>query len=83
MDKQQFDAIAKEVFAGLAEQNRSHLPAEDVTVPIVDEPIYGFAAADDPIFESFRDPVSWDSRSFPSRRTIPRQAVRHRLQCPR
>ncbi len=56
MDKQQFDAIAKEVFAGLAEQNRSHLPTEDVTVPIVDEPIYGFAAADDPIFESFRDP---------------------------
>ena len=26
---------------------------------------------------------SFDSRSFPSRRTIPRQAVRHRLQCPR
>ena len=54
MDKQQFDALVKEAFAGV--DNSTHLPAEDVTLPIMDAPIYGFAAADDPIFETFRDP---------------------------
>ncbi|MBR4691933.1 MAG: 4Fe-4S binding protein [Oscillospiraceae bacterium] len=56
MDNQRFDAIVREVFAGLEEKNHTHLPREDVTIPIVDAPIYGFAAADDPIFETFRDP---------------------------
>ncbi len=54
MDKQTFDSLVKEAFAGV--DNQTHLPEEDVTVPIMDAPIYGFAAADDPIFESFRDP---------------------------
>ena len=57
MDKQRFSEIVKDVFAGLEDKNLTHLPAEDVTVPIVDAPIYGFAAADDPIFDTFRDPV--------------------------
>ena len=56
MDNQRFAAIAKEVFAALADKNQTHLPEEDVTVPIVDEPIFGLAAADDPIFDTFRDP---------------------------
>ena len=54
MDKQLFDALVKDAFAGV--DNRTHLPAENVDVPIMDAPIYGFAAADDPIFEAFRDP---------------------------
>ena len=56
MDNQQFDAIAREVFAGLREQNHSHLPVENVDVPIMDAPIWGFAAADDPIFQVFKQP---------------------------
>ena len=55
MDKERFDALVKDAFAGV--DNQTHLPAEDVTVPIMDAPIYGFAAADDPIFELFRDPA--------------------------
>ena len=56
MDNQRLIAIMKEVFAGLAEKNQTHLPEEDVTLPIMDEPICGLAAADDPIFDTFRDP---------------------------
>ena len=54
MDKQRFAAIAQDAFAGV--ENQVHLPQEDVTVPIMDAPICGFAAADDPIFDTFRDP---------------------------
>ena len=57
MDNQQLAAAAKEVFAGLAEANMALLPEEGVTVPVLEEPIIGFAAADDPIFDTFRDPV--------------------------
>ena len=56
MDKQSFTALAKDVFAGLADINVAHMPVEDVDLPILDEPIIGFAAADDPIFDSFKDP---------------------------
>jgi epoxyqueuosine reductase QueG len=54
MDKQLFDTLVKDAFAGV--DNQTHLPKEDVTVPIMDAPIYGFAAADDPIFDTFLDP---------------------------
>lgn len=54
MDNQRFAEIVREVFDGL--ENQTHLPEENVTLPIMDAPIYGFAAADDPIFETFRDP---------------------------
>ena len=48
MDNQRFADIVREIFEGL--ENQTHLPEENVTVPIMDAPIYGFAAADDPIF---------------------------------
>ena len=54
MDKEQFAAIVKDAFAGV--DNQVLLPQENVTVPIMDAPIYGFAAADDPLFDTFRDP---------------------------
>ena len=56
MDKQLFHSITEEVFAGLKDVNIVHLPTEDVTLPILDAPIIGFAAADDPLFDTFRDP---------------------------
>ena len=55
VDNQRFAEIVKDAFAGV-QDNRVHLPAEDVTVPIMDAPICGLAAADDPIFDTFRDP---------------------------
>ncbi len=48
MDKQLFFSVTKQVFDGLTEINAVHLPAENVTLPILDAPIIGFAAADDP-----------------------------------
>ena len=57
MNNQQFAAIAQEIFDGLAESNLVLLPEENVTVPVLEAPIIGFAAADDPIFDTFRDPV--------------------------
>ncbi len=58
MDKQQFDAIVKDAFAFATQDNANLalLPKENVTIPVVDAPIYGFAAADDPIFDTFKDP---------------------------
>ena len=55
MDNQRFIELVNEVFASL-DGNQTHLPEEDVTLPIVDAPLIGLAAADDPIFETFRDP---------------------------
>ena len=57
MNNRQFAVIAQEVFDGLAESNLVLLPEENVTVPVLEAPIIGFAAADDPIFDTFRDPV--------------------------
>ncbi len=54
MDKQHFDALVKDAFAGVV--NQTHLPEENVDIPIMDAPIYGFAAADDPIFDTFKKP---------------------------
>ena len=42
MDKQQFDAIVKETWNGVKDV-KAHLPQENVDVPMMDEPIYGFA----------------------------------------
>ncbi|MBR6950188.1 MAG: hypothetical protein IKH56_00475 [Oscillospiraceae bacterium] len=56
MDKQLFFSVTKQVFDGLTETNAVHLPAENVTLPILDAPIIGFAAADDPLFDTFKDP---------------------------
>ena len=56
MDNERFAELVKEVFARVESGNTCHLPREDVDVPMVDAPIYGLAAADDPIFDTFRDP---------------------------
>ena len=56
MDKQLFYSVTKQVFDSLEEINTVHLPAEDITLPILDAPIIGFAAADDPLFDTFKDP---------------------------
>jgi epoxyqueuosine reductase QueG len=69
MDKTQFDALVKEAFAGV--ENLTHLPEENVDVPIMDAPIYGFAAADDPIFETFKDPEVIGEKFMPPREWMP------------
>ncbi len=69
MDLSRFSAIVRDAFAGV--DNLTHLPEEGVTVPIMDAPIYGFAAADDPIFESFRDPEVIGENFMPPREWMP------------
>ena len=55
MTKERFLQLVKESFAAL-EDNTGHLPAEDVDIPILEEPLVGFASSDDPLFEVYRDP---------------------------
>ena len=69
MDKELFAAMVKNAFAGV--ENQVLLPRENVTVPIMDAPIYGFAAADDPIFETFRDPEVIGEKWMPPREWMP------------
>ncbi len=56
MDKKLFYSLAERTFEGVKDLNVAHLPVEGVDLPILDAPIIGFAAADDPLFDSFKDP---------------------------
>lgn len=53
MDREMFIGIARQCFYE-SEDNAVYLPKEAVSLPILEEPLVGFAAADDPIFETFR-----------------------------
>lgn len=55
MDRTQFKSLAENIFCQL-KTNHVLLPGEQVDVPIFEQPIWGIAAADDPIFEEFKNP---------------------------
>lgn len=55
MDKAQFLDLVKKLYNEM-EGNVAQLPEEDVAVKTVDEPLVGFAAADDPVFVSYKQP---------------------------
>lgn len=55
MTNERFLELAAESFAAL-ENNHVTLDGEGVTLQVLDMPLIGFAAADDPLFEEFRDP---------------------------
>lgn len=40
----------------VSENNLVHLPDESIDIPILEEPLIGFAAADDPLFEELKQP---------------------------
>ena len=54
--KEEFPKLVKEAFAELPE-NTVHLPEENVDIPVLEEPLTGFADADDPLFEQYKDPA--------------------------
>ncbi len=54
MDNQHFLSLVAESFDALAD-NRVFLPSEGATLPVLERPLVGFAAADDALFERFRD----------------------------
>ncbi len=47
-------AMTEAVFRS-AEDNVVHLPEENIDVPILEEPLVGFAAADDPLFDELKN----------------------------
>ena len=55
MNNAQFMKAVKECFGNLTE-NKVFLPEEAVEVPVLQEPLVGFASADDPLFDSYSDP---------------------------
>ncbi len=68
MDKNSFLALVRQCFDEI-EGNTGYLPLEDTEIPVLEEPLVGFASADDPVFELFSDenvigpewrsPVEW------------------------
>jgi epoxyqueuosine reductase QueG len=55
MTNERFLELVKESFEAL-ENNCVTLSGEDVTLQVLEAPLTGFAAADDPLFEQYRDP---------------------------
>jgi len=55
MTNERFLALVSESFAGI-EGNSVPIPGMSGAVPILEAPLVGFAAADDPLFELYRDP---------------------------
>ncbi len=55
MTKEQFLETVRKCFCAL-DDNRVLLPEEGVEVPVMEEPLIGFASADDPLFAEFPDP---------------------------
>ena len=55
MTNERFLELVSECFAAL-EDNAVSLPGEKKPLQVLDTPLTGFAAAEDPIFEQFRDP---------------------------
>ena len=55
MDRNEVLSVLMEVFRS-TQDNTVHLPEEDVNIPILEEPLVGFAAADDPIFLEYKKP---------------------------
>lgn len=54
MDHEKCIQIVKQCFSE-TEGNTADLPVEGVSLPILTEPLIGFAAADDPLFEVYRN----------------------------
>ncbi len=57
MNKEEFLKLVKEAFTELPEHN-VHLPEEKVDLPVQEEPLTGFADAQDPLFEQYKDPAA-------------------------
>ena len=55
MTEERFLKLVAESFSAL-KNNCVTLPGEEVTLQVLDEPLTGFAAADDSLFEEYRDP---------------------------
>ncbi|MBQ5340834.1 MAG: hypothetical protein J6W57_02355 [Oscillospiraceae bacterium] len=55
MTNERFLELVKESFEAL-ENNCVALSDEDTALQVLDAPLIGFAAADDPLFEQYRDP---------------------------
>ena len=55
MTEKRFLKLVAESFSAV-KNNCVTLPSENVTLQVLDEPLTGFAAADDPLFEKYRDP---------------------------
>ncbi len=54
MDKNGFLTLVKQCFDEM-EGNTGYLPSEGVMIPVLEEPLVGFASAVDPVFELFSD----------------------------
>ena len=55
MTNERFLELVNESFSAI-KNNCVTLPEEGVTLQVLDAPLTGFAAADDPLFEAYRDP---------------------------
>ena len=55
MDNQLFLSLVEKSFDDLADSNRVLLPSEGKEVTVLERPLVGFAAADDPLFERFSE----------------------------
>ena len=55
MNGEEFRKIAHGCFGGI-QGNHAALPSEDVEIRVLEEPLVGFAAADDPLFDRYADP---------------------------
>ena len=55
MDRNEVISLLMEVFRS-TQNNTVHLPEEDADIPVLEEPLIGFAAADDPLFREFKKP---------------------------
>jgi epoxyqueuosine reductase QueG len=56
MTKERIKELITEIFYG-SENNKVHLPEEGADITILEEPLIGYAAADDPLFDEYKDPA--------------------------
>ncbi len=49
--------MVNEIFYA-SDKNTVHLPEENIDIPILEEPLIGFAAADDPLFDLYKSDPS-------------------------
>ncbi len=55
MDKNEILQLIADVFRS-TEGNRCHIPGREREITFFDDPLTGFSSADDPIFETYKDP---------------------------
>ncbi len=53
MDKRSIKSALRRIYKGLRD-NVTKIPSEGISVPVFEEPLIGFAAADDPFWEKYR-----------------------------